>query len=145
MKKVRVDVKEDSPGRRFWLFISAESLLDWIVACYKDPAKATESVPVGAHEVVLRNDDFMEAEWYGCEVVRQGKDSWKHLNLIRAAEVRSSDNSAGNVVTVHIGWVIDTIIPFHDYEDENIIVERIEDDESEVDMDELFKEKGIEF
>lgn len=142
MKKFRIDIKESSPGRRFWLFASSRQLWAWIRSCYEDPSEALEEVPDGAHEVVLKHGDFIEAEWWGCEIMQEGRN-WRHLNIIRCGQVQASDNSSGNVVTIHAGWVIDSILPMHDYEDENIIVCRVGDD-SELDLDDLFRRKGIE-
>jgi hypothetical protein len=102
-------------------------------------------MPAGAFEITLKHGDFMEVEWWGCEVIREGT-GWRHLNLVRIGESHPSQNASGNVVTIHAGWVIDSIIPMHEVEDEHMDVYRCDDyeDESDLDLDALFKEKGIE-
>lgn len=144
MKRVRIDIKEDSPGRKFWIFGSSADLWDWVQECFRDPNEAIADVPEGAHEITLNPGSFLEAEWWGCEVMQEGT-GWRHLNLVRMGEARPSDNDSGNVVTIHVGWVIDTIIPLRDYEDENITVYRIDGaDDAVLDLDDLFRQRGIE-
>ena len=149
MKKVRVEVYDDSPGRRFWLFSSSLELWQWILSCYEEPGNATEGIaPAGAHEIVLRPGGFLEVEWCGTEPMQDvnAPGGWRYLNLVRIGEAQPTANASGNVVTIHMGWVISSIIPMEDYEDNNIDVWRIDDDEeAELDLDALFREKGIEF
>lgn len=145
MKKVRVDIKETSPGRKFWIFNSSLALWDWIQRCYADPGDLTNTEPSGAFEITLRPGDFMEVEWFGCEILR-GVDRWFHLNLVRVGESRPSLNSSGNVVTLHVGWLIDSIVPMTDYDDEHLLVKRCDEfnDGRDLDLGLLFKEQGIE-
>lgn len=145
MKKVRVEVMDESLGRRFWIFPSSLDLWRWIQSRYDDPSSDVK--PDVAHEIILRPGGFIEAEWWGCEIMQDPgvPGGWRHLNLVRMGEVQPSFNASGNVITIHMGWLIDTILPMYDYDDDNIEVWRVDGDESssELDLDALFKEKGI--
>lgn len=144
MRKVRITIREPSPGRRFWLFTTSSDLNDWIDLCYEDPTAGTACLPEGASEVVLKPEGVIEAEWWGFESRVESPWTWRSLNFIRLVEARPSFNASGQVVTIHAGWVIDTIMPMRQYQDENILVEETNEDDSIFDLDELFREKGIE-
>jgi len=144
VKKVRLEIQKKSEGRQVWLFPTASELYEWIERCYDDPHEAVSGTPEPAAELILRPGDFMEVEWWGCEVLHEGDGQWRHLNLVRLGLGKQSDNAAGLIVSVHVGWVIDTIVPFYDYHDENILVTRIDNKEPKLDLDELFKQEGVE-
>ena len=86
------------------IFDSSEALYLW---CHSQDDEYR-----GATIVELRNSDFIDAEWMGCEFVHEGDERSRCLNIIRAAFAKSSENDSGYVVTPIIGWTTNDLLPF---------------------------------
>jgi hypothetical protein len=129
MKKIRIKIKDGfSLSKNFLLYDSAESCL----IHESDPVEVVEF-----DEVVLQPNEFIEAEWRGCEFFYyEGRH--KKINRVRLARAHISENASGLLATVHSGWT--SSIKFQNYADDQIDVVMITQDEARVDMDSLFKD-----
>lgn len=88
--------------------------------------------------VVLRPNEFIEAEWCGCEYIFNGK-THNRMDFVRFAKAHRPENSAGLVASIHFGWVPPGILPFNDYVDDEIVVKRLFGNNA-IDLRALFKD-----
>ena len=138
MKKIRIELGLDSIGKTLTFFDSAESLYLWT-----QMGRPTE--PEGSFDINLNPGDYIEIEWYGCEYVYDGPNSWQRLNCLRMAKAMRTKNASGVLVTVHYGWASDDTLPFASSQDDvsrTILVNSQE--ESMLDLPLLFKDEGSE-
>ena len=141
MKKVRITLKPNSPGRVFHLFPSAEALYVWACALERG-----EQVQVdGIQEIVLEPGGYIEAELQGFdyayeEGVSPGKVPTdlrhKRLDMIRLGKAHETQNASGTEVSTHAGWV-----PMKPYNDPHIMVINVADGESRLDLAALFNDE----
>lgn len=119
------------------LFNSPESAYVWMTEEHADPA-AVDRI-LGVERLVLMPDEFIEAEWRGCEYVYDGSD-YVRFDLIRFAKVHQPENASGMLVSIHFGWVNDRTFPFRAFKDNDIEVRPLLPEEKKIDLDELFKD-----
>jgi|SRR5581483_753728 len=146
MKKVRITLKPNSPGRKFHLFPSSEALYVWACALERN-----EQVQVdGIHELVLEPGGFIEAELRGFDyayddAVEPGKIptsvKGKRLDLVRLAKAHEPQNASGTEVSTHAGWVMGNMLPMKRYNDPHIDVVLVEDGDSRLDLASLFNDE----
>lgn len=140
MKKVKVTLKPGSPGRKFFLFPSAEALYVWACALERN-----EQVQVdGINELVLEPGGFIEAELRGFEYAYDSATSLKNkrLDLVRLGKARTPQNAAGTEVSIHIGWVTGNLLPMRPYSDAHIDVTLLAEHEAKLDLSTLFKDEA---
>lgn len=65
----------------------------------------------GATLVELRECDYVDAEWMGCEFVHEGNGQSRCLSIVRAAHAKATENDSGFVITPVIGWVTSDVLP----------------------------------
>lgn len=140
MKKVKVTLKAASPGRKFYLFPTAEALYVWMCALERN-----EQIQVpGIEELVLEPGGFMEVELRGFEYSYEGGQKFKRLDLIRLGKGQRPKNAAGLLVTTHTGWVSGGLLPLRSYSDADIDVKPLDQKDAKMDLPVLFKDEGEE-
>lgn len=136
VKKLRVQVApHQSEAQSFLLFNSAEALYVWLKDRSDDPGDYMSE----AEEVIIVPGEYLEVEWRGCEFVYEGNDH-QRMDFVRLAKASPSANASGMIISIHYGWTIDEELPISDYEDENIIIRRLDPDEKQLDLAILFKD-----
>lgn len=134
-------INEGSAGRTLYLFNNVESAYVWATQAYHDPS-IIDSIPDVEHIVVLPNE-FVEAEWRGCEFAYDGQNHLR-IDTVRLAKGSQPKNAAGVLVTIHYGWSVDCIIPFREYKDADISVQLLKQpDNQHVDLSALFDDNNI--
>lgn len=146
MKKVRITLKPNSPGRVFHLFPSAEALYVWSCALERGEQVQVE----GIQEIVLEPGGFIEAELQGFdyayeESVSPGKIATnlknKRFDLIRLGKAHETQNASGTEVSTHEGWVMGNMLPLKRYSDPHIDVTLVGASESRLDLAALFNDE----
>lgn len=137
MKRVKVTVNDGSPGRTLLLFNDPEGAYVWSMEAYDDPS-IVDSIP-DVERVVLLPGEYIEAEWRGCEYVYDGPNHIR-LDFVRLAKAGFPHNAAGLLISTHVGWVTDCIIPFRTYKDDDIDVKSLSAGESLIDTSTLFND-----
>ena len=134
MKKVRITLKDSSPGKKFYLFPDAESLY-----VFMDALEHGEQLQIDdLDEVLLEKDDFIEAELIGFEYAYDGQ-THRRFDLIRLGKVERPKNSSGTLVSVHRGWVSGGLLPMRNYEDADIDINVIDNPEdASIDLPAMF-------
>lgn|SRR5579871_3800217 len=145
MKKVRITLKPNSPGRTFHLFPSAEALYVWASGMERG-----EQVQVdGVQELVLEPGGFIEAELRGFdyaydEGVKPGhvptSVAGKRLELVRLGKAHETQNASGTEVSTHMGWVLGNMLPMKRYSDPHIEVVPINEADARLDLNALFND-----
>jgi len=148
MKKVKITLKPNSPGRKFYLFPSAEALYVWACALERG-----EQVQVdGMQEIVLEPGGFIEAELRGFdyaydEGVKPGtiptSVKGKRLDLVRLGKAHETQNASGTEVSTHMGWVMGTMLPMKRYSDPHIDVWPINEADGKLDLAALFNDEPV--
>lgn len=143
MKKVKVAINEGSPGRVFFLFADPESAYEWLTGGHDNPSVIDE-IPNVDHLTLLPGE-FIEAEWRGCEFVYDDKhQSHVRLDWIRLVKASQPQNASGLLVSIHYGWVSDHIMPFRQFNDDDIEVTELAPENAKFDLDVLFKDNNEE-
>lgn len=139
MKKVRITLKDGAPGKKLWLFPSAEALYVWSSA-----AERGEQVQVpGITELGLSPGGLIEAELLGFDYAYEDKGVGRYtrFDYVRLALTTKPMNAAGTVATTHVGWSMGGLLPMRPYADDTIDVRAIDEDEATLDFDQLFREE----
>lgn len=136
MKKVKVTLKPESSGKKFYLFPTAEALYVWTCALEKGEKMTVE----GIDEFLLEPGGFIEAELRGFEYSYEGGQKYRRLDLIRLGKAQKPKNSSGLLVTIHSGWVSGGLLPMRPYTDADIDVQPLEADAARLDLPVLFKD-----
>jgi hypothetical protein len=138
VKKIKITVNDDSQGKTFTLFPTPEALFVWLT----DP-DCDEDIP-GIEHVKISPGEFIEAEWCGCENIFVTTNEAVTLNMIRLARAHRSENSSGLLVDTFIGWTTKDIVPFKNYADEHVTIQRIDGpDDGLLMLDVLFGDEPI--
>ena len=137
MKKVRITVKKGSPGKKFQIFNSPESLYVWM----NDPELQVEEKldsSLGV-TVYLKQGEVMEVEWLGCEFINE-TSFYLRADYVRLGKhVKIGSSSVKEMIGIQDGWVVDEIIPFRNSSDKNVKVSRLTNrSKHKFDLDELF-------
>jgi hypothetical protein len=120
------------------VFPSAESAYFWSI-----PKKTSDEKQHDAEIVKLANDEFIEAEWCGCQFAYEEDNAHVRLDLVRFAKAHKSKNGAGLLVDTYAGWITGGSIPFRDYKDNDVTVTKIESD-GKLDLPSLFGDEILE-
>ena len=140
MRKVKITLKSGSPGRKFYLFPSAEALYVWTCAIERNEQVQVE----GIQELLLEPGGFIEAELMGFEYAYDDKVNAaknKRLNLIRLGKARQTQNASGTEASIHKGWVMGNMLPLKQYSDAHIDVRAIDESEAQLDLPQLFNDE----
>ena len=146
MRKVKITLKPNSPGRKFFLFPSAEALYVWACALERNEQVQVE----GIEEIVLEPGGFIEAELRGFdyaydEGVAPGKIPTsvvgKRLDLIRLGKAHETANASGTEVSTHTGWVLGNMLPMKRYSDAHIDVVPLNETDAKLDLAALFNDE----
>jgi len=136
VRKVKITLNPGSPGKKFYLFPTPESLYLWIRTL-----EGGEKVSIdGIEELTLEPEPagFIEAELVGFEYVYDG-GLHHRLDLIRLGKAEQPQNSSGLLVSIHSGWVSGGLFPLRRYSDADIDIKPITVDESRLDLAMLFE------
>ena len=136
MKKVKITLKPESPGRKFYLFPTAEALYVWTCALEKGEQMQIE----GIEELLLEPGGFIEAELRGFEYSYEGGQKFRRLDLVRLGKAQKPKNASGLLVTIHSGWVSGGLLPLRAYTDSDIEVRLLSKEEARLDLPLLFKD-----
>jgi hypothetical protein len=109
MKKIRLELKPHVQSKTIILYDSPEAL-------YLNLESFNEVDSIGTIPVKINAGEFIEAEWRGCEFVKDG-DDWIRFDSIRMAKNTPTKNSSGSLVSIYFGWVNANILSFNDKED----------------------------
>lgn len=137
MKRIKVTINPGSPGRTFPLFSTIEAAYVWLSEAHDDPT-VLDRID-GVEKLPLFPNEFIEAEWVGCEYAYD-EGGHVRIDLVHVAKGQPTQNAAGALVSVHRGWVVDHILPFRNYKDEDISVQRLGPDDKYLDLSQLFVE-----
>lgn len=136
MKKTKITLRPGSPGKKFYLFPSAEAL--YIFLC---SLERNEQVQIpGIEELVLEPGGFIEAELRGFEYSYEGAGKYKRLELVRLGKAQQPKNSSGLLVTIHTGWVSAGLLPMKHYSDTDYDARPLPQEEARLDLPVLFKD-----
>lgn len=136
MKKVKITLRPGSPGKKFYLFPTAEALYVFLCALERNEQM---QVP-GIEEIVLEPGGFIEAELRGYEYSYEGGQKFKRLELIRLGKAQAPKNSSGLLVTIHAGWVSAGLLPMRQWTDTDIDARPLDTEEARLDLPVLFKD-----
>jgi hypothetical protein len=137
MKKVSVILKTTSPGKKIYLFPSAEALYLWTCAMERNEQL---EVP-GLEELLVEPGGFIEAELRGFDYAYEGGQKFRRLDFIRLAKASQPRNASGLLVTTHMGWVSGGLLPMKDYVDSDIEIQLLtNDDPGKLDLAHLFSD-----
>lgn len=134
MKKVKINLRQGSPGKKFYLFPTPEALYVWLCALERGE---TVQVP-DIQELLLEPEGFIEAELRGFEYSYEGGNKHRRLDLVRLGKAQKPKNSSGLLVTIHTGWVAGGLMPMQDYVDHDVESRLIDDDQAFLDLPTLF-------
>lgn len=137
MKKVKIALKPESSGKKFYLFPSAEALYVWLSALERNEQCGAID---GIDEFLLEPGGFIEAELRGFEYVYEDTQKFHRLDLVRLGLAQPTKNSSGTLVTVHSGWVTGGLLPMKPYADTDIEVRPLVG-EAKLDLPTLFKDE----
>jgi hypothetical protein len=146
VRKVKITLKPNSPGRKFFLFPSAEALYVWASALERNEQVQVE----GIEEIVLEPGGFIEAELRGFdyaydEGVAPGtvpkSVTGKRLELIRLGKAHETSNASGTEVSTHSGWVLGNMLPMKRYSDAHIEVVPLNESDAKLDLASLFNDE----
>lgn len=137
MKKIKVTVNDSSPGRQILLFPSAEAAYVWLTSVDEKPDIHNDIS--GVERIDLVPGEFIEAEWMGCEYAHD-RGFNARVDQVRLAKAHQPQNASGLLVSVHFGWTTECDLPFHDYDDDDIVVRRLSPGEHRIDLSILFKD-----
>ena len=132
MKIVRIEPRTPSSKKLIRLFDTAEALYVYL----------QEGIPESEIEecitLSITGDEFIEAEWLGCEFVYDG-DSHVRLDSVRVGRSAPTENSSGAIVETYTGWVHASDVMFDDGVDAEAEFTRLSTrDECTVDFPFLF-------
>ncbi len=137
MKKVKVTLRPESSGKKFYLFPTSEALYVWLCATERGEQLQVPDIV----ELLLEPGGFIEAEMRGYEYSNEGDSKYRRLDLVRLGLAQKPKNAAGFLVTTHVGWVAGGLLPLRRYSDADVDIELITDDESKMKFDVLFAEE----
>ncbi len=137
MKKMRITPNAGSDGRTFFLFDSPEAAYIWHVESMEDPGIIGSIRDVDV--IRLSKDEFIEAEWLGCEFSADDNNVPVRIDNSRWIKANKEPRSSGLLVSVHLGWTTDRVLKFKSYSDDDVTVKRLgARDEGAVDMQAVF-------
>ena len=133
MKKVRITVKKGSPGKKFQIFNSPESLYVWM----NDPELQVEEKldsSLGV-TVYLKQGEVMEVEWLGCEFINE-TSFYLRADYVRLGKhVKIGSSSVKEMIGIQDGWVVDeTNRSKHKFDLDELFFARDEAQDFEIDM-----------
>ena len=137
MKSIRVTPNEKIESKFITLFTSVEAAHSWAVESKTDPTVINFIQDV--EKLELKQDEFMEVEWMGCEFTRDEHEDLR-FDYVRMAKARPAKNSSGILVTVHAGWTCDRILPFKDYADDTMTVTKLTAESAKLNLSVIFKD-----
>lgn len=137
MKKVKVTLRPESPGKKFYLFPTAEALYVWLCATERGEHVQVPDIV----ELLLEPEGFIEAELRGYEYSHEEAGRYRRLDLVRLGLAQKPKNASGFLVTTHTGWVSGGLLPLRRYSDQDVDVVPITDEESKMKFDVLFAEE----
>jgi len=109
MKKIRLELKPGVESKTIMVYDSPEAL-------YLNIEDPEEMGAIGSIPIRIGKGEFIEAEWRGCEFVKEGKD-WLRFDSVRLAKSSPTKNSSGSLVSIYFGWVNADTLSFDDKED----------------------------
>ena len=118
LKKIRITINKGSPGKKFPIFNSPESLYVWL----NDPElQVTPRMdPSLGSIVLLRPGETMEVEWMGCEFINDGGRVFRVDQVRLAKTMKVKSLALNNVIGIHNGWITEEIFSFKSGSDEVI-------------------------
>ena len=137
MKKILVTIPKSSGEKTFTLFSTVEAAYVYTTS----PEKIVDEQMIGAEKIVLRDDEFLEAEWHGCEFIYDKPNETSRIDFIRCVKAQKPKNSAGLLVDVFSGWIIGDVLPFKNVKTKEIVVNLISSEESKIDMSRFFADE----
>lgn len=137
MKKVKVSLRPGSPGKKFYLFPTAEALYVWLCATERGEHVQVPDIA----ELLLEPAGFIEAELRGYEYSHEEGGRYRRLELVRLGLAQKPQNASGFLVTTHTGWVSGGLLPLRQYSDSDVDIVPITDGESKMRFDVLFAEE----
>lgn len=143
MKKVRIELLPGVREKRYTFFDSVEALYD-DMAFGRAAEEISGKKAYDCFEIVLRDDDFLEVEWMGCENVFEEDATWYSLSFVRFCKATGTKNSSGIRVEPHFGWILESDLVFCDSIDstcKKILLKNPED--ARLDFPSIFKDAEI--
>lgn len=140
MKKVRMTVQKDSVGKKFQIFNSPESLYVWLND--KDLQEIDELDPTLGTTIFLQSGETMEVEWMGCEFIVENKEYIRVDEIRLAKTIKEKSLLKSQVIGIHNGWTIESIVSFKSGEDEKIKRKKLtKKSKHKFNIEELFQTK----
>lgn len=137
MKKVKITLRPGSPGKKLYLFPSAESLYVWLCALERNEQIQVPDI----EELVLEPGGFVEAELRGFEYSYEEKGKFKRLDLVRLGKAQMPKNASGLLATIHCGWVSGGLLPLREYKDSDMEIRLLAEKDARIDLATLFKDE----
>jgi len=137
VKKVKVTLRPESSGKKFYLFPTAEALYVWL--CETERGEHVQVPDIV--EVLLEPGGFIEAEMRGYEYSHEDAGKFRRLDLVRLGLAQKPKNASGFLVTTHSGWVSGGLLPLRKYSDADVDVDQISEHESKMNFEVLFAEE----
>jgi hypothetical protein len=140
VRKVKITLKPGSPGKKFYLFPTAEALYVWLCALEKGEQVQVPDI----EELVLEPQGFIEVELRGFEYSYEEGQKHRRLDMVRLGKAQHPKNSSGLLVTIHSGWVSGGLMPLRTYSDSDIDVSTLNPASAKLDLPTLFKDEPVE-
>lgn len=137
MKSVRITPAEKNEAKFITLFDSSEAAYTWATESRNDPTVINYIQDV--EKVEIAQGEFAEVEWRGCEFSHEKTENLR-FDYVRLAKARPAKNASGLLVTVHVGWTCDRILPFKDFSDDTMTVTKLTAETAKLNMAAIFKD-----
>lgn len=132
MKKVRIQLAPNVAEGEIHLYESVEALFEGVYSGI--PPEEDEFCYI----ITLRDDEYAEVEWLGCEIDYSPDGKTTTYNYVRLAKVLNPGSESGLVVSVYVGWSLSDAIPFAGLTGENLVIHKIT--ESTIDFRKILEE-----
>lgn len=141
MKKCKITLDPGAKQKRFYLAPNAEMLyLLAATSTNKTIIKNLKSNP-DVEAVNLDQDQWIEAEWNGCQNVQddEGLTRMNYVRLIKVVKLTSGDDS-DSLISVHFGWILGNHLKFGNYKKNGMKVKLLSMEDDQYDFSELFQD-----
>ena len=115
MKNVRIEPRKEGLTKKIRLFDTAEALYVHVKEGL-DPSEMEECLTLS-----ITGEEYVEAEWLGCEFVYDVGGSFVRFDSVRLGKAVPTENASGAMVETYSGWVTSDDLFFADGLDKDAI------------------------
>ena len=145
MKKCKITLAASAKQRLFYLAPDAETLYLFAIQMIKSKKKSLSgSTILKSHpdiEIVsLSPDQWIEAEWNGCQNFHDEGYETIRINCVRLVKAGrlSLTDEPDSMVSIHFGWMFNDHLRFVNHRRNGMRVKMLENKDKQFNFDELF-------